>query len=1200
MSRSCLSMRIDQLLDAPKRKPCRGLLRSKTRRRLVMESLEDRTLLATVTVDLVNFSFSPNPVTIHVGDTVHWVWDSNNHSTTSVAGSAEQWDSGVHNSGFTFDHTFTQTGSFSYYCVIHGFDNGDGTAGGMSGTITVQGASTLQSIAVTPANPSVPKGETEQFTATGTFSDGSTQDLTSQVTWASATTSVATISNASGSQGLATAVATGTSSISAALDGVTGSTVLTVSAAVLQSIAVTPANPSVPKGLTEQFTATGTFSDSSTQDLTSQVTWASATSSVATITTAGLATAVSTGSSTISAALGGISGSTVLTVAAPVLDSIAVTPANPSVPKGETEQFKATGTFSDNSTQDLTSQVTWASATTSVATITAAGLATGIATGTSTISAKLGGVTGSTVLTVSAAVLQSIAVTPANPSIAKGLTEQFTATGTFSDNSTQDLTSQVTWASATASVATITAAGLATAVATGTSSISATLGSVSGSTVLTVGTAVLQSIAVTPGSPSIAVGKTEQFTATGIYSDNSTQDLTSQVTWASATTSVATITAAGLATAVATGTSDVSAKLGGVTGSTVLTVSAAVLQSIAVTPANPGIAKGLTEQFKATGTYSDNSTKDLTSQVTWASATTSVATVTAAGLATGLATGTSNISATLNAITGSTVLTVSAAVLQSIAVTPANPSIAEGTTEDFKATGTYSDSSTQDLTGQVTWASSNTAVSSVSNTSGSQGNASGLAPGTSTISAMIGGIAGSTVLTVTAAALVSISVTPANPSIPVGEVQPFKATGTYSDSSTQDLTGQVTWASATTSVATIDSSGIASGIAVGTSAISAGLDGVTGTTVLTVTPVVLEMIMISPASPTVASGQTEQFMAMGMYSDDSTVDLTDQVAWASSSTSVATISNDPGTQGLATAVADGTTTISASFDGMTGQTKLTVATADLNPAAVRDNGQAGYYQYGVWTIAAGGLGGTHLSADPSASSSATARWLLNVPAGTYDVWATWSGGASNASNATYSIYDGFSKLGSAVEDQRATPGDGNYGGMSWAMLGTFTATQGRITVALSASGANGDVVADGVLLVPSMDMGASTMAMAEATGGSETSLAAEAGAVASIGQVPLPTAAPKAAISPGSTSIHAADRAATAPTVKPATVNYVPKVSAGITPQQSAAGKKVVLSKHASRKPVQRHQHIHESIIGRIARERVSSMEANGNHHPKA
>ena len=203
---------------------------------------------------------------------------------------------------------------------------------------------------------------------------------------------------------------------------------------------------------------------------------------------------------------------------AATLQSIAVTPANPSIAKGLTQQFTATGTFSDNSTADLTNQVTWASGMSSVATINSTGLATGVAPGMSAISAMLGGVTGSTTLTVTAAVLQSIAVTPANPSIAQGLTQQFTATGTFSDSSTQDLTNQVTWASGTPSVATITSSGLATAVAPGMSSIGATLGGVMGSTALTVvssGTAsatpthtmsATPSITPVPGAPVITGG----------------------------------------------------------------------------------------------------------------------------------------------------------------------------------------------------------------------------------------------------------------------------------------------------------------------------------------------------------------------------------------------------------------------------------------------------------------------------------------------------------------------------------------------------------------------------------------------------------------------------------------------------------------------------------------------------------------------
>ena len=192
-------------------------------------------------------------------------------------------------------------------------------------------------------------------------------------------------------------------------------------------------------------------------------------------------------------------------------------------------------------------------------------------------------------------VLQSIAVTPANPSIAAGLTQQFTATGTYSNNTTQNITSTVTWASATTATATIAARGLATAVAQGTSSISATLSGVTGSTVLTVNPPVLQSIAVTPASPSIAAGLTQQFTATGTCSNSTTQNITATVTWASATTATATIAAGGLATAVAQGTSLISATLSGVTGSTVLTVTPPpVFPDLSISKAHVGggIAQG--------------------------------------------------------------------------------------------------------------------------------------------------------------------------------------------------------------------------------------------------------------------------------------------------------------------------------------------------------------------------------------------------------------------------------------------------------------------------------------------------------------------------------------------------------------------------------------------------------------------------------
>ncbi len=216
--------------------------------------------------------------------------------------------------------------------------------------------------------------------------------------------------------------------------------------------------------------------------------------------------------------------------------------------------------------------------------------------------------------------LVSIAVTPASPSIANGLTQQFTATGTYSDGSTGDITANVTWASATTSVATIASGGLATGVGVGTSNITANKGTItSPAVVLTVTPPKLVSIAVTPSSATITAGATQQFTATGTYSDGSTGNITATVTWASANTSVATIASGGLATGVAKGSSNITASLSGITSPAALLMVTKVLQSIAVTPANPTIAAGATQQFTATGTYSDGSTGNITATVTWAS-----------------------------------------------------------------------------------------------------------------------------------------------------------------------------------------------------------------------------------------------------------------------------------------------------------------------------------------------------------------------------------------------------------------------------------------------------------------------------------------------------------------------------------------------------------------------------------------------------
>jgi VCBS repeat protein/Big-like domain-containing protein len=171
--------------------------------------------------------------------------------------------------------------------------------------------------------------------------------------------------------------------------------------------------------------------------------------------------------------------------------------------------------------------------------------------------------------------LQSISVTPANGTVAAGLTQQYTATGSYSDGSMKPVAG-VTWSTSDSTVATISSAGLLTSLKPGSVNVTATSGAVSGKTGLTVGTATLVSISVAPMSAIIPPTQTQQFTATGNYTDGSTMDLTGSVGWTSSTPTIASVSSSGLAMGIAPGSTMIQAASGSTQGSVTLTVTAPV------------------------------------------------------------------------------------------------------------------------------------------------------------------------------------------------------------------------------------------------------------------------------------------------------------------------------------------------------------------------------------------------------------------------------------------------------------------------------------------------------------------------------------------------------------------------------------------------------------------------------------------------
>jgi uncharacterized protein YjdB len=700
------------------------------------------------------------------------------------------------------------------------------------------GGPSLQAIQITPGSPSVAAGLGAQLKASGQYSDNTSQDLTNSATWSSSNTNIATVSGT----GMVSSIAMGSATIKATFSGVTGSVTLTVTAPNITSLSVTSPTASIAKGTTVQFKATGTFTDGTTQDATGLVQWSSSNPAVASINVngaPGLAMGQAAGTSTITATSGSVSEGAPLTVTNATLVSVAVSPGSVTIPLGTVQQFDATGTFSDSTTQDITGSVTWSSSNISQISITVGGLATAKdltpAGEPVTITAVSGSVQGTASATVNAADLKSLAITPANPTIAATTSQAFSATGTFNNGSTHNLTADVTWKSDTPSVATVASTGWAKGVSPGTANISATLGTVSDSTALTVTNATLATILVTPAGRTIAPGSEIEFTATGTFNDGSTQVINHDVTWASDNTHAATVGVGGVATAIAQGTANISASLEGITGSAPLTVSSVTLQSIALSPSTAVLAPASALLYSAVGTYSDGSTQTISDTVTWSSSDNSVASISGFGLATGQSAGTANITAQQGSVTSpAAAVVVESSPLASLAVTPSAAQVAEQTGIQFQAIGTFGDGSTQDLTASVLWTSSPASVATVGDSPSVKGFATGVAPGSATITALFAGEAGSATLTVTNATLISITITPSDSTVSPGTSLFFAAKGNFSDGTTENLTPEVNWKSSDVNVATISAIGQATAVSAGTTTITASMNGVSGQTTLTV------------------------------------------------------------------------------------------------------------------------------------------------------------------------------------------------------------------------------------------------------------------------------------------------------------------------------------------------------------------------------
>ncbi|WP_103415384.1 Ig-like domain-containing protein [Vibrio hyugaensis] len=751
---------------------------------------------------------------------------------------------------------------------------------------------------VEPATQSLPVGLEQQYSAKVKLSDNRVLDVTqdSAINWRVSDTNVASLNSNMAEKGLVKALQVGEVIVTAS--GVANgqdfeaSAILSVTDAVVTELIVEPVINTLPVGFEQQYRAEVILSNNQVLDVTqdSAISWQSSDTNIATVSnsagTKGQVTARAVGEVVITAS-GSANGqvfqaSAIFNVSNAVVTELNVEPATQSLPVGLEQQYSAKVKLSDNRVLDVTqdSAINWRVSDTNVVSVNSnmaeKGLVKALQVGEVIVTAS-GVANGqdfeaSAILSVTDAVVTELIVEPVINTLPVGLEQQYLAQVILSNNQVLDVTqdSAISWSTSDSNIAIVSnnagTRGLVTALDEGSVTVTVS-GSANGqvfnaSANLMVTDAVVTQLLVEPSNSALPVGLEQQYIAKVVLSDKQVLDVTQDtaISWQSSDSSIASIS-------------------------------------------NDTGVKGLLEAFNQ-----------------------GVVTITASGIANG------------QRFDASTTLTVTDATVTALQVIPLNTNLPEGTldgvaipvglSQSYKAVATMSDGSTLEVTNSsaLSWSSENSDVAIItSNLPSGNGVAEGLATGFTTISAS-GEDNGQAFiayaqLEVTEAVVTNLEISPLDASVPAGLTQQFTAIATLSDDSTLDVTenAALNWSSDNSSVVTINpNTGLATGIATGVATITA--TGIANEQVfsasveLDVANAIISTLQVSPLDTSIPRGQTQQFVATAVLSDDSEIDVTNNtgLSWVSSAPQVAEIKSGLSeSNGIAKGLTIGTTQVTA-------------------------------------------------------------------------------------------------------------------------------------------------------------------------------------------------------------------------------------------------------------------------------------------------
>ena len=766
----------------------------------------------------------------------------------------------------------------------------------------------ISTVSVTSTASTVNFGSTLQLAAAALNSFGGTI-FGNPIVWASSDTTVLTVS----STGLATAVRPGTAAIKATIAGINGSdsiTVLAVTPSAVTTLAVTAVNDtSATLTFTEVGNGAGGAASADIRYAPAPIQWGSATSVTrGTCATPVAATAVGStltctvlgltpgtaynfelvtfrGTLNLNAVFGKQSNVVAGTTTVPVVASVAVTPSTATLNIGAKMSLAAT--VKDNNNNVMTGKpVAWTSSNTAIATIDSTGTITGVAAGAATFTATVAGISGTASVTVAAlppSSVSNLALAAINDTSATlTFTQVSNGAGGAASADIRYAPAPIQWGSATSvtrgtcatpvagtavgGTLTCTVLGLTPGTAynfelvtfRGTLNVNAVFGNQSNIVAGTTTAPVVASVAVTPSTATLNIGAKASLAAT--VKDNNNNVMTGKpVAWTSSNTAIATIDSTGTIAGVSAGAVTFTATVAGISGTASVTVTAlppGTVSNLTVAGINDTTATlTFTEVSDGAGGAAAVDVRFAPAPLQWGSATsvtrgtcttpvagTTVGTTlncTVLGLTPGTAynfavvafRGTLNVNAVFGGESNVAAGTTTSPAIGSVTVAPATATSNVGA--KLALVATVKDKNNNVVTGKpVAWASSNTAVATVDST----GMTTGMAPGAVTFTATVAGVSGMAAVT-EMPVVGSVTVTPATATSNVGATLALAAT--VRDQSNNVLTGKtVTWTSSNTAIATVDATGLTTGIAPGTVTFTASVAGVSGTSTVTETAVV--------------------------------------------------------------------------------------------------------------------------------------------------------------------------------------------------------------------------------------------------------------------------------------------------------------------------------------------------------------------------